>query len=107
MQKKANVKATTVDNNDGKVVKKARTSKCSKCPYFKQTTIDNLANAALTAVLDVEDLVTSGRKLQACPYYASRKAVQDAEIVLVPYNTILHKATREANGEKIDLDMSG
>lgn len=47
---------------------------------------------------DVEDLVSTSKEISACPYYASRKAAEDAQVVLVPYNTLLHKATREANG---------
>lgn len=54
---------------------------------------------ALTNIQDVEELVSIGKQLNACPYYAARKAAEDANIVLVPYNTLLHKATREANGK--------
>ena len=55
-------------------------------------------------VQDIEELVTKGRELKACPYYASRHAVQDAQVVVVPYNTLLHPATREAC--QINLDNS-
>ena len=34
--------------------------------------------------------------MKACPYYASRKAVSDAQVVVIPYNTLLHSSTREA-----------
>ncbi|XP_015834926.2 ATP-dependent DNA helicase DDX11 [Tribolium castaneum] len=85
---------------DGKTIKKPRGT-TTKCPYYKQSTIEDLKDLTLTEVQDVEDLVKSGKELNACPYYSSRLAAEDAEVVLVPYNTILHKATREANG--IDL----
>lgn len=52
----------------------------------------------LLQVRDIEDLVKTSKIVKACPYYASRKAAEDAEVILVPYNTILHKPTREANG---------
>ncbi|RZB39133.1 putative ATP-dependent RNA helicase DDX11, partial [Asbolus verrucosus] len=97
MQKKSGKSKTDAD---GKVVKKQKGTNC-KCPYYKQTTIEDLKDFALTEVLDVEDLIKNGKQLNACPYYSSRLAAEDAEVVLVPYNTILHKATREANG--IDL----
>lgn len=84
----------------GKTVKKQRGTTCS-CPYYKQSAIEDLRNAALIQILDVEDLVTAGKELNACPYYASRKAAEDAEVILIPYNTLLHKATREANGIKL------
>lgn len=82
------------------MVKRQKATNCS-CPYNKQQQIDDLKDWSLIEIQDIEDLVKSGRELRACPYYASRKAAQDAEVVLIPYNTLLHKATREANG--IDL----
>lgn len=94
MQK--NKTAKKVDEN-GKTLKKRKTESCS-CPYFKQQSIEYLSEIVLTNVLDIEDLIGAGNELQACPYYASRKACEDAEIILLPYNTLLHKATREANG---------
>nr|XP_023012292.1 ATP-dependent DNA helicase DDX11 isoform X4 [Leptinotarsa decemlineata] len=87
-------------DQDGKVVKKQKGSSCS-CPFYKSTKIEELQEYALVEVQDVEDLVTSAKEMNACPYYASRKAAEDAEVVLIPYNTLLHKATREANGIKL------
>ncbi|KAJ3659284.1 hypothetical protein Zmor_010980 [Zophobas morio] len=98
-QKKLTKSKTDVD---GRVVKKQK-GENSKCPYYKQGPIEDLKDLTLTEVLDVEDLVKNGKQLNACPYYSSRLAAEDAEVVLVPYNTILHKATREANG----IDLKG
>ncbi|XP_056637299.1 putative ATP-dependent RNA helicase DDX11-like protein 8 isoform X3 [Diorhabda sublineata] len=89
---------------DGKVTKKLKVS-TSYCPFFKQSAIEELSNYALTEVQDVEDLISSGKELNACPYYGSRKAAEDAEVVLIPYNTLLHKATREANGIKLENNI--
>lgn len=80
----------------GKIVKRQKGG--SSCPFYKQQSIGDLKDLALVEVQDVEDLVSSGKEMAACPYYASRKAAEDAQVVLVPYNTLLHKATREANG---------
>ena len=85
---------------DGKVVKRVKGSS-GQCPYNKQQNIEELRDSALTAIHDVEDLVKTARKLNACPYYASRKAAEDAQVVLVPYNTLLHKNTRESSGLKL------
>lgn len=63
--------------------------------------IEELSSFTLTEILDMEEIIKTGKTLKACPYYSSRKAAEDAEIILVPYNTILHKATREANGIKL------
>ncbi|KAK9875672.1 hypothetical protein WA026_009468 [Henosepilachna vigintioctopunctata] len=93
-------KGSTAETEEGKVLKKQKTKNC-KCEYYKPQQIENLRDLALVEIFDVEDLIGVGKQLKACPYYASRKAVKDAEIVLVPYNTLFHKATREANGIKL------
>lgn len=98
LQKKTS-KASKVDE-DGKVTKK-KVKDYASCIYYKQSAVENLKNEALLQVQDVEDLVEAGKRLNACPYYASRKAAEDAEVIFIPYNTLLHKATREANGIKL------
>lgn len=85
---------------DGKITKKKMKDSAS-CPFFKKSAVEELKNAALLQVQDVEDLTKAGKDLNACPYYASRKAAEDAEVILIPYNTLLHKTTREANGIKL------
>ncbi|KAK4886089.1 hypothetical protein RN001_002360 [Aquatica leii] len=95
MQNKS--KKTIKTDCEGKVLKKQKGTTC-QCPYNKQENIEDLANAALLDIRDVEDLVTQAKQLNACPYYASRKAAEDAQVVLVPYNTLLHKSTRDASG---------
>ena len=57
--------------------------------------INQLRDQSLLKVQDIEQLVIEGRKIGACPYYASRKAVEDAQVVVVPYNTLLHSSTRK------------
>lgn len=47
-------------------------------------------------------MVELGKATHACPYYASRVAVEDAQVVVVPYNTILHKSTRLACGINLE-----
>ncbi|KAL1505317.1 hypothetical protein ABEB36_004910 [Hypothenemus hampei] len=85
------------------VLKKRKTleDKNNKCLYYKQTNIEELRDIALNEILDMEDLMEIGKDLKACPYYANRKTVEDAQIILMPYNTLLHKSTREANGVKL------
>ncbi|KAH1026433.1 hypothetical protein HUJ05_000103 [Dendroctonus ponderosae] len=97
MQKKGQTKSKDCD---GKVLKRQKNSNC-QCPYYKQSNIEDLRDFALNQVHDIEDLVQVGKEINACPYYASRKAAEDAEVIFVPYNTLLHKSTREANGVKL------
>lgn len=88
-------KNTKTDSN-GKVLKR---QKNCECVYNKQQNVEELRDAALVEIQDIEELVIRGRELNGCPYYAARKAVEDAEIVLVPYNNLLHRHTREASGK--------
>lgn len=83
---------------DGKIFKRQKVS-MAHCCYNKPKNIENLRDHSLTEIQDVEDLIQEGKKLNACPYYASRKAAEDAQIVLIPYNTLLHKNTRNASGK--------
>nr|CAD7598697.1 unnamed protein product [Timema genevievae] len=95
MQRAKKSRPTTCDM-DGKTVKK---SKClTGCPYFQPRAVERLRDDVLTEVQDVEQLVAKGQHLSACPYYGSRAAIKDAQVVVVPYNTLLHKSTREACG---------
>lgn len=55
----------------------------------------------LASPKDIEDLAEAGRLVNTCPYFASRKAIPQAELVTLPYNLLLQKSAREALG--IDL----
>lgn len=39
-----------------------------------------------------------GRELHTCPYYATRAAIAGAHVVVLPYQSLMHKSTREACG---------
>ncbi|KAJ8725360.1 hypothetical protein PYW08_003543 [Mythimna loreyi] len=52
-------------------------------------------------ILDIEDLVTVGKKLKCCPYYLSKELKQDADIIFMPYNYILDPKSRRANGVEL------
>jgi len=56
----------------------------------------------LSEPLDIEDLVKAAKETKACPYYASRKASKEAQLVALPYNTLLHSGTREGVGIRVD-----
>ena len=94
-KKKSRGKATSKGDEGSSVKKRAKTT--AGCPFRKESAIATLYDQTLLEVQDIEQLVTAGRKLGACPYYASRKAVSDAEVVVLPYNTLLHKSTRCAH----------
>ncbi|XP_032675569.1 ATP-dependent DNA helicase DDX11 isoform X6 [Odontomachus brunneus] len=55
----------------------------------------------LTNIQDIEEIMQKGQQNNTCPYYGSRKSIQNSQLILVPYNSILHKNTRVNLG--IDL----
>ncbi|ORY29962.1 helicase C-terminal domain-domain-containing protein [Naematelia encephala] len=59
-------------------------------------------DAVLASVKDIEDIVTLGKKTCVCPYYATRKAVKQSQLVTLPYNLLLQKNAREA----LDIDLT-
>ena len=73
--------------------KKSKTT--SSCPYLPYT--EDIHDSILRKVQDIESLVSEGQKIKGCPYYGSKKALKNAQIVLMPYNNLLHKPTRLSN----------
>lgn len=74
--------------------KKTKNKKC--CPFIKN--LSDAEETILSSVKDIEDIVQASRELKSCPYYASRSTIPDVELVVLPYNILLHKPTREAYG---------
>lgn len=73
------------------------------CSYFLKVEANkNSPHFLAQSIMDIEDLVSVGRKLKTCPYYASRELVQDADIIFMPYNYLLDPKARKAN--KIELN---
>lgn len=56
------------------------------------------------AVLDMEDLVKMGKENKVCPFYYTRSLLPDAELVLMPYNYLFDKDTRENTLQDIAWD---
>ncbi|XP_055902604.1 ATP-dependent DNA helicase DDX11 [Eupeodes corollae] len=96
---KSQSKKTSADA-DGHCTKKSRLklSSHSKCPFKSQTNIEQLRDSSLVDILDIEDLVEAGKSLKSCPYYASRSSARDAQIIMLPYQLLLHKRTRLQTG---------
>ncbi|XP_043460879.1 ATP-dependent DNA helicase DDX11 isoform X4 [Leptopilina heterotoma] len=78
-----------------KTLKKMKST--SGCP-FKPGDQELLLAEILTNIQDVEEIASKGEEINTCSYYASRKSVEDGQIILVPYNSILHKNTRDSSG---------
>ena len=73
-----------------------------RCPFAPNKHNEDLVldfrDHALASIRDIEDLADLGSRLAICPYYASRSAIAESEIVTLPYPLLLHKTAREALG---------
>lgn len=87
----------------------------SKCVYGKSKAVAQLADAMLATasgvlsglassspkVADIEELIMHGQATKCCPYFASRKALHEAQVVTMPYSMLVSKETRAAAGISI------
>lgn len=78
-----------------KDLKKAKVA--TSCPY-QPGDQSMLMAEILSEIRDIEDTLKVGNELKTCPYYSTRKSISDGQIILVPYNSILHKSTRISTG---------
>uniref|UniRef100_A0A2A4J8Q3 DNA 5'-3' helicase n=1 Tax=Heliothis virescens TaxID=7102 RepID=A0A2A4J8Q3_HELVI len=101
---KSKTKSTSV-GEEGKVLKKTKTRSCTACPYYNQTNITRLKERMLVDIMDMEDLVKCGKELKACPYYASRMAMDDAEVVLISHAGIVSSGARSGISLKLQNNI--
>ncbi|KAI1785288.1 DNA repair helicase [Ganoderma leucocontextum] len=76
-----------------------------RCPHLppadEETRMLDLRDQILATPKDIEELSSIGQAADTCPYFGSRRAIPQAQLVLLPYNLLLQKTAREALG--IDL----
>ena len=72
------------------------------CPYLDDDRTLDMRDTVLSKVQDIEDVVNWGKKTKTCPYYGSRAAIKAAELVTIPYNSLVHAGTREALGLSLE-----
>ncbi|XP_062991006.1 ATP-dependent DNA helicase DDX11 [Elgaria multicarinata webbii] len=97
MQKNKHEKKTSGAETEGKKRRVSRTT----CPFYSYEHMQFLRDEVLVQVKDIEQLVTLGKEMKACPYYGSRYAIPAAQLVVLPYQMLLHEATRSASGIKL------
>ncbi|KAG1465292.1 hypothetical protein G6F46_003542 [Rhizopus delemar] len=59
---------------------------------------DQFRDHAIAKVRDIEELVGVGENLSICPYYGTRNAAKSSQLVVLPYQHLLHANTRESLG---------
>ena len=74
----------------------------NKCSFSDSSSQSLFKDHNLVKIRDIEELVFLGKKISSCPYYGTRKSVPYAHIVVMPYNSLIHKQTREALGIKLE-----
>uniref|UniRef100_A0A8C9X755 DEAD/H (Asp-Glu-Ala-Asp/His) box helicase 11 n=1 Tax=Sander lucioperca TaxID=283035 RepID=A0A8C9X755_SANLU len=82
-------------------VKRKRGQAKSVCPYYKASALQQMRDDVLGTVHDIEQMLKLGRETHSCPYYATRLAVPPAQLVVLPYQMLLHEATRKAAGVQL------
>ncbi|KAM4692012.1 regulator of telomere elongation helicase 1 [Rhinophrynus dorsalis] len=73
------------------------------CHYYNNVEEKSTEKDLTNHILDIEDLVKSGTKHRACPYYLSRNLKQQADIIFMPYNYLLDPKSRRAH----NIDLKG
>nr|XP_025972726.1 ATP-dependent DNA helicase DDX11 isoform X2 [Dromaius novaehollandiae] len=94
MQKNKHEKKSDGEEMEGKKRRVSRTV----CPFYSYEQMQFLRDEVLVEVKDIEQLVALGKETKACPYYGSRYAIPAAQLVVLPYQMLLHEATRSAAG---------
>ncbi|KAK2578682.1 hypothetical protein KPH14_012170 [Odynerus spinipes] len=84
-----------VTRKEEKTIKRSKTTK--SCPFLPGNQ-ELLQAELLSNIRDIEEVTQKGEELSTCAYYAVRKSIQDGQLILVPYNSILHKNTRISSG---------
>lgn len=78
-----------------------------RCPYLptqeEEYKMIDFRDEILASPKDIEDLAEAGRIANTCPYFGSRKAIPQAQLVTLPYNLLLQKTARDALG----IDLKG
>ncbi len=67
---------------------------CNKAEAVEALAVECLANG----LVDVEELYKRGLRRGACSYYASRQLMRQCDVVVLPYQMLLHEPTRAALG---------
>uniref|UniRef100_UPI00398E4C92 ATP-dependent DNA helicase DDX11 n=1 Tax=Pristiophorus japonicus TaxID=55135 RepID=UPI00398E4C92 len=88
-------------NGDEEETPKRKRKSRVTCPFYSHEQMQLLRDEVLVEVKDIEQLVSLGKEMKACPYYASRYAIPPAQLVVMPYQTLLHSSTRRASGIKL------
>uniref|UniRef100_A0A0E0PJ32 Helicase ATP-binding domain-containing protein n=1 Tax=Oryza rufipogon TaxID=4529 RepID=A0A0E0PJ32_ORYRU len=97
LQKSKKSSKTKVEGDNRKVCQ-SKTS-CG-CPMIRKRGLQKEFKSEVSeqGALDIEDLAQLGKKIGTCPYYGARDMVRTADLVVLPYQSLLLKSARESLG---------
>jgi chromosome transmission fidelity protein 1 len=83
--------------------KKVKSPSGCGCSYSSRSSEQLFEQAASESIMDLEDLVSLGKKLHACPYYGTRRMAKSgsADVVCLPYSLLFRAEARAALGIKL------
>ncbi|XP_076880804.1 regulator of telomere elongation helicase 1 [Brachyhypopomus gauderio] len=67
------------------------------CVFYNNVDEKSTDKDIMNSILDVEDLVKTGKKERVCPYYLSRSLKQHADLIFMPYNYLLDPKSRRSH----------
>jgi chromosome transmission fidelity protein 1 len=71
-------------------------------PVDEPERLEEFRDHALSQVHSIDDLEDLGREMKVCPYYGTRKAIKQAQLVTLPYNLLLQKQARDSFGINLE-----
>ncbi|XP_012587945.1 PREDICTED: probable ATP-dependent RNA helicase DDX11 isoform X2 [Condylura cristata] len=101
MQRSKHGSKSSAEGEEVEKPKRSRREQRAACPFYSYEQLQLLRDEVLVEVKDIEQLVTLGKEARACPYYGSRLAIPAAQLVVLPYQMLLHAATRQAAGIRL------
>jgi regulator of telomere elongation helicase 1 len=102
--KKANAKACEINHDCNKLGKERKCRYKNKVEGFTAPTNESGSFTGMQPVRDMEDLVTMGKQHKVCPFYYTRSQVEEAELVLLPYNYLFDRDSRTSTLSDIPWD---
>ncbi|KAF8117026.1 hypothetical protein N665_0012s0041 [Sinapis alba] len=84
----------------GTNVRGGRTKASCRCPMLRKHSLQREFKDKVfqQEAMDIEDLVQLGREMRTCPYYGSRRVAPAADLIILPYQSLLSKSSRESLG---------
>lgn len=102
--KKATSTASEINHDCSKLGKERKCRYRNKLEGFQPPPNESGSFHGMQPVMDMEDLVTMGKQHKVCPFYYTRSKIEEAELVLVPYNYLFDKDSRSTTLADIPWD---